>query len=65
MLTSLKQHLTLGTGLALLLTLVSVAVATGLIGPGTTLYHVLGYVSAVLTVLGVKVLSAGTASPSA
>lgn len=59
----LKAHATsLGSYAAVVLTLASTLLASGVIGPDTTAYHVLGYVAAVLTALGFK--AATSTSPA-
>jgi hypothetical protein len=50
----LRGHLTLSSALAVVLTVISVTLASGLIGPDTAFYHALGYVSAVIVALGFK-----------
>lgn len=50
----IRGHLSVSSALALTLTLVSVSLASGVIGPDTATYHALGVISAALTTLGFK-----------
>jgi hypothetical protein len=54
-----KAHMaSISSWSAVVLTLISVSLASDLIPTGSSLYHVLGYVGAVLTALGFKALPA-------
>ena len=54
-----RNHLSsISSWVAVVLTLVSVSLASDLIPTGSSLYHALGYVAAVLTALGFKALPA-------
>ena len=61
----LKAHLTsISSWAAALLTIIGTLLASGVIGPGTTLYHVLGGIVSVLTVLGFKAIPVPSTAPA-
>lgn len=61
-----RSHLSsVSSWAAVALTVLGTLLASGAIGPGTTLYHVLGGLVSALTALGVKSLSPSTATPAA